>query len=56
MIPQVIKNINNIKLRLGQGRAGIRPRKPQLIENITTVLNKSHEILKIPMTQNVTKK
>ena len=54
MIPQIKKGVEN-KPRLGQGRAGIRHRKPQLIENITTSTNKSHEIPKIPMTQNVSK-
>ena len=54
MIPQNKKVIQN-KLRLGQGRAGIRCKKPQLIESITTSTSKSHEIPKIPTTQNVTK-
>ena len=54
MIPQTKKTIEN-KPRLGQGRAGIRHRKPQLTENITVSKNKSHKILKIPATQNVTK-
>ena len=43
------------KLRLGQERAGIRCKKPQLIQSITTS-SKSYEIPKIPMTQNITKK
>ena len=43
------------KLRLGQCRAGIRCKKPQLIESITTSTSKSCEIPKIPMTQDVTK-
>ena len=54
VIPQIKKNIEN-KQRLGQGRAGRRHREPQQTENITTVMNKSHEILKMPMTQNVSK-
>ena len=51
MIWQVIENAEN-KPRLGQGRAGIRHRKPQLTEHLTTTLNKSHKIPKIPMIQN----
>ena len=54
MIPQNKKVIEN-KPRLGQGRAGIRCKKPQLIESITTLTSKSYKILKIPTTQNVTK-
>ena len=54
VIPQIKSNVEN-KLRLGQVRVGIRCRKPQLTENITAVTNKSHEIPKIPMTQNVAK-
>ena len=53
-ILQIKKSIKN-KPRLGQGRAGMRCRKPQLTENIITVTNKSHGIPKIPMTQNVSK-
>ena len=52
MILQIKKTIEN-KPRLGQGRAGIRCRKPQLTENITAPTNKSHEVPKI--TQNVAK-
>ena len=54
MILQIKKNVEN-KPRLGQGIAGIRGRKPQLTENITTAMNKSHKILRLPMTQNVSK-
>ena len=54
VILQIKKNIEN-EPRLGQGRAGIRCRKPQLTENIIMVMNKSHKIPKIPMTQNVSK-
>ena len=54
VIPQIKKVIEN-KVRLGQGRAGIRHRKPQLTESITTSTSKSHEIPKIPATQNVAK-
>ena len=55
VILQIKKTIEN-KPTFGQGRAGIRHRKPQLTENINASTNKSHEILKIPATQNVTKK
>ena len=54
MIP-LNKNVIENKLRLGQGRAGIRHKKSQLIERITTSPSKSHEIPKIPTTQNVTR-
>ena len=54
VILQIKKTIEN-KPRLRQARAGIRHRKPQLTENITASTNKSHEIPKIPATQNVTK-
>ena len=54
VIPQINKNVEN-KPGLGHGRAGIRHRKPKQTENITMVMNKSHEIQKIPITQNVSK-
>ena len=54
MILQIKKTVEN-KPRLGQGRAGIRCRKPQQTENITTSTNKSYEILKIHANQNVAK-
>ena len=54
MILQIKKNVEN-KPRLGQGRAGIRHKKLQIIENINTSTNKSHKIPKIHMTQNVSK-
>ena len=54
VVPQNKKVIEN-KPRLGQGGAGIRCKKPQLIDSITTSASKSCEIPKIPMTQNVTK-
>ena len=54
VIPQ-IKKVIETKPRLGQGRAGIRHRKPQLTESITTLTSKSHKIPKIPATQNVAK-
>ena len=49
------KKIVENKLRLGKGRAGIRCKKPQPVECITASTSKSHEIPKIPMTQDVTK-
>ena len=49
------KKIIESKLRLGQGRAGIRCKKPQPVDGITASISKSCEITKIPMTQNVTK-
>ena len=39
------------KLRLGQGREGIRYKNPQPVESITASASKSCEIPKIPMTQ-----
>ena len=48
---QVIKN----KPRLGQGRAGIRCKKPQPVDGMTASTSKSHKIPKIPMVQGVTK-
>ena len=48
---QVIEN----RSRLGQGRAGIRHRKPQLVDGKIASTSKSREISKIPMVQNVTK-
>ena len=54
IVPQNKKIIEN-KLRLGQGRVGIRCKKPQPVESITTSTSKSCEIPKIPMTQDVAK-
>ena len=54
IVPQIKKVIEN-KPQLGQGRVGIRRRKPQLAESITTSTGKSHKIPKIPTTQNVAK-
>ena len=54
MILQIKETIEN-RPRLGQGRARMKCRKPQLTENITTIMNISYEILKIPTTQNVSK-
>ena len=54
VILQIKKTILS-KPRLGQGRAGIMHRKPQLIENITASTNELHEIRKIPATQHVAK-
>ena len=49
VIPQ-IKNVIENKPRLGQGRAGIRNRIPQLRESITKSTSKSCKIPKIPAT------
>ena len=48
---QVVKN----RPRLGQGRAGIRHKKPQTVDVITASTSKSCKIPKIPTTQNATK-
>ena len=48
---QVVKN----RPRLGQGRAGIRHKKPQPVDGITASTSKSHKIPKIPMVQGVAK-
>ena len=53
IIPQN-KNVIENKLRLGQGRAGIRHKKAQVIESKTASTSKSCQIPKIPTTQNVT--
>ena len=49
------KNIIENKPRLGQGRVGIRCKKPQLIESIAASTDKSGKISEIPTTGNVTK-
>ena len=49
------KKIIEGKPRLGQGNAGMRCKKPQPVESITTSTSKSCKIPKIPMTQDVTK-
>ena len=54
MIPQFKKGVEN-KTKIRTRKSRIRCRTPQLIENIRTSTNKSHKILKIPMTQNVSK-
>ena len=54
VILQMKKAIEN-KPRLGQGRAGIRCRKPQLTESIAASTSKSCKIPKISATQNVAK-
>ena len=54
VILQIKNNVEN-KPRLGQGRAGIKHKKPQIIENKTTTANKSHAKLNMPMTENVSK-
>ena len=43
-VVQQNKKIIENKLRLGQGRAGIRCKKPQLIESIATSTSKLYEI------------
>ena len=48
---QVVKN----RPRLGQGRAGIRCKKPHPVDGITASTSKSCQIPKIPLVQNVTK-
>ena len=48
-------NNNNNMPRLGQSRAGIKCKKPQPTKDITSVMNKSGEIPKIPMAQNAPK-
>ena len=40
--------------RLGQGRGGIRCKKPQPVDGITASTSKSHKIPKISMVQGVT--
>ena len=51
--PQIQREqVDKIRPRLGQGRAGIRCKKPQPVADITVSASKSH---KIPTVQNVTK-
>ena len=50
VVPHNRKIIEN-KLRLGECRAGIRCKKPQLIESIATSTGKSCKIPEIPTTQ-----
>ena len=52
--PQIKKNVE-IKPRLGQGRAGIKCKKPQVTRNVDTATDKLQVVLKIPTTQNVAK-
>ena len=52
--PQIKKNID-IKPGLGQERAGIKCKKPQVTKNIDAVTDKLLGISKIPTVQNVTK-
>ena len=52
--PQNKKILEN-KPRLGQGRAGIRHKKPQPVDGIIASTSTSCEIPKISTTQNVTK-
>ena len=46
------KQVDENRPRLGKGRVGIRCKKPQPVDGITTSTGKSH---KIPMAQNITK-
>ena len=52
--PQNKKVVEN-RPGLGQGRAGIRCKKPQPVDGITASTSKSFKILKIPTAQDVTK-
>ena len=54
LAPQNKKVVEN-KPRLGQGRAGIRHKKPKPVEGIITSTSISCKIPKIPTSQNVTK-
>ena len=54
LVPQNKKIVEN-KPRLGQGRAGIKCKKPQPVDGITASISKSCKIPKIPMIQDVTK-
>ena len=54
VILQIKKVIENMP-RLGQGKAEVRHRKPQLTESITASTSKSFKIPKISTTQNVAK-
>ena len=48
---QVVEN----RPRLGQGRAGVRHKKPQPVDSKIAATSKSHKMSKIPMVQDVTK-
>ena len=50
-----VKTGSEIKPRLGQGRVGIKCKKPQTIKNMDELTDKLQEILKIPATQNIAK-
>ena len=52
--PQIKKNVK-IEPRLGQGRPGIKCKKPQVTRNLDTATDKLQGILKIPTVQNVAK-
>ena len=52
--PQVKKS-SEIKTRLGQGRVGIKYKKPHATKFINELTDKLQEILKIPTTQNIAK-
>ena len=52
--PQIKKNVQ-IKPRFGQGRAGIKYKKPQVTKNLDIETDKLQGLLKIPTVQNVDK-
>ena len=52
--PQIKKNVE-IKPRIGQGRAGIKCKKPHITKIVDTATDKLQGILKIPTSQNVAK-
>ena len=49
------KNNPEIKPRLGQGRAGIKCKKPNIVKSIDAITDKLQGIPKIPSTQNIVK-
>ena len=52
--PQVKKG-SEIKLRIGQGRVGIKCKKTHIMKSIDALTDKLQEIPKIPPTQNIAK-
>ena len=50
-----LKKGTEIKPRLGQGRAGIKHKRPQVTKTIDELTDKLQEMPKIPVTQNVAK-
>ena len=53
-VPQVKKSIE-IKLRIKQGRAGLKCKKPHIMKNICALADKWQGMPKIPATQNIAK-